>query len=151
MWASAKQSRISTTTAGVSDADSRLTKRYPNPIVLQTDTKLSAGTHAFVGPGVIDNLTLMDLSTGDVTVKVYDTDVGNIEDEMNFVIGLEATAGGEIIDPAGMPVTVQRGAFVHVTGKDPRVIVKIGSAPAYGSEGAIRSFGNRRKTAPMDK
>ena len=77
-------------------------------------------------------------------------DVGNTDDFSNVVVRLEQTAAGEIVDPAGVPVKLNRGCFISMSGTSPRCIVKICKAGAYGSEGALRTAAARRVPAPRD-
>ncbi len=116
-----------------------------------TDVLMVADGHAFVGPGCIDNLTLNASETADCAVRIYDTDVANSDgiENVKLILRNTGTTGGEIVDPAGVPITVKRGAYVTLAGTadalGPWARVKIGRAAAYGSDGAIRSYGLRRK------
>lgn len=107
--------------------------------------------HIFGGPGVIDNVTLLSSATADNVLSIYDTDLGNSDDYSNRVVVLRntGTTGGEIVDPAGMPVEVRHGAYLALSGtasaEGPQAIVKIKRVVAYGSDGAIRNYGLRRK------
>ena len=118
--------------------------RFPYTVVM------TKSGHVFGGPGVIDNITLLS-ATGqtDNALAVYDTDLGNTDDYGNRVVALHNTAGGEVVDPAGMPVEVRHGAYVELTGTaaatGPQALVTIKRAVAYGSDGAIRNYGLRRK------
>ncbi len=117
-------------------------RRYP-----QIQTLLKTG-HAFVGPGRIDNVTLVsgDTST-DFKVKLWDTDTANTNDDTAIKAELSNTAGGEIVDPAGMPVEIVKGAYFAITGTSedfgPRAVVQIGRAVAY-SPGAIKTYASKR-------
>ena len=122
--------------------------RYPETIVM------TKSGHAFAGPGVIDNVTLLSSATADCALAIYDTDVANTNDTFRRVVQLRntAAANGEIVDPAGMPAEVRRGCYVALSGTadaaGPQAILKIKRAPAYFSDGAIRNYGLRRKAAP---
>ena len=124
------------------------TIRFPETIVM------TKSGHAFGGPGIIDNVTLVSSATADCELAVYDTDVGNTNDTFRRVAQLRntAAANGEIVDPAGMPVSVQRGCYVTLAGTadaaGPQAILKIKRVVAFGSDGAIRNYGLRRKAAP---
>ena len=79
-------------------------------------------------------------------VTVFDTDEADTNDAGNIVIELKNTStSNELIDPAGTPVCVKRGAFIQMSGTEPRALVKSSHLKAYGSDGAIRSYGLRRK------
>ena len=115
-----------------------------------TDVVLVADGHAFVGPGCIENATLLSSETADNGLRLWDTDVANtdgIENE-KLLLRNTGTTGGEVVDPAGVPIEFKRGCYVTLTGTadalGPWARLKIGRAPAFGSEGAIRSYGLRR-------
>ncbi len=105
--------------------------------------------HLFVGNGQIENITLQ---SGDTTVDnevtIYDTDTADTTDASNIVVTLRNTAVKEIVDPAGMPVRVTRGAYVLLSGTPeaggPMALVQISFAQGWGSEGAIRTYASRR-------
>ena len=117
--------------------------RFPETILC------TKSQHIFVGNGEIENVTLL---SGDTTVdnqvKIYDTDSAYTSDAGNIVAELRNTAVKEIVDPAGMPVRVTRGAYVQISGTietgGPRALVKIGAAQGWGSEGAIRNYAAKR-------
>ena len=113
---------------------------------------MTASGHAFVGPGTIENVTL--LSSGDGTIdsvlEIWDTDTADTNDMENRVAILRSTAASEVVDPAGMPVNVTRGAYVTLTATTadadgPFALLKLGQVSAYGSDGAVRTLGSRRK------
>ena len=111
---------------------------------------LTKSGHVFVGPGKISNITLLSGdTTADNVIQIYDTDNANTDDAGNIVTELRNTAVNETVDPAGMPVSVTRGAYISITGtssgRGPRVLVQLGPVSGYGSEGAIRSYSLSRK------
>lgn len=119
-----------------------IARRFP-----ETLTLFKTG-HVFVGPGRIDNLTLISGDTTvDNTVELWDTDTADTNDASSMKVGLAHTAASEIVDPAGMPVEITRGAYVVITGTvedfGPRAIVQIGQASAY-SAGRIKDYGIKR-------
>lgn len=112
-----------------------------------TNRRLTKSGHAFVGPGVVNNVTLLSsTTTADCVLELYDTDTADTSRPETLVARLRNTATDEVVDPAGMPVEVTRGAYVSLSGTDPDIsaMLQIGRAVAYGSEGAIRSYGLRR-------
>ena len=113
-------------------------RRYVENILVTKDQ------HIFVGNGRIDNITLLSGGTADNVVKIHDTDVADTNDASNIVAELKNTAGSETVDPAGMPVRVTRGAYITMTGDEPRALVQIGAAQGWGSEGAIRNYAAKR-------
>lgn len=110
-------------------------QRFPQNLML---TKTG---HAFVGPGRIDNVSLISGAGTDCTVKIYDTDRHDTADEGNVVIYLANTANNELVDPAATPVWVKNGAYVVLGGTTPRALLRLGPVPAYSSDGAIRNYG----------
>ena len=121
------------------DARIRPTKDRFTKTVLMTRSG-----HAFVGQGALDNISLLDGGSGDSVVSVFDTDVADTNDAGNIAVELKSTANDEIVDPAGMPALIKRGCYVSMSGTNPRAIVQIGRAVAWGSDGAVRSYGARR-------
>ncbi len=111
----------------------------------QDEVMMFESGHAFVGPGKIKNITLLSGAGTDNVLVVHDTDNANTNDVGRTVVELKNTANNETVDPAGVPVDVSRGAYVSLTGTNPRALVQIGRAVAYGSDGAIRNYGLRRR------
>ena len=117
------------------------------PIRYPDELELTKTGHAFVGAGCIENASLITAGTDNV-LEIYDTDVNNTNHAGRRKLELRSPTSGEIIDPAGTPVHVQRGCYVVLTGTNPRAIVKIGHAQGYCSEGRIKQHGMRRIPAP---
>lgn len=113
------------------------TRRYDDTVLL------TKSGHAFVGTGTIDNVTLMSGSTNDCVVSVFDSDTADSNDATSLVCELKNTAGSELVDPAGMPVQVTRGAYISMSGTNPRALVKMCKQQAY-SDANVRSLGLRR-------
>jgi hypothetical protein len=107
------------------------------------DVLLTKSGHAFVGPGVIENITLVSGAGADNVMELFDSDDAGTAKP--FKARLANTANGEIVDPAGMPIeALVRGAFISLSGTNPRAMVKIKRAVAFGSEGAVRDYALRR-------
>lgn len=113
--------------------------RFPRTVVM------TRSGHAFVGPGTIENVTLLSDGNTDNVMRIFDTDRESLLDEANVVVELKNTAANETVDPAGMPVQVHRGCFVALTGTSPRAVVLIGRAAGYGSSAAVRNMGRAIK------
>lgn len=109
--------------------------------------------HVWVGHGRLENVTL---STGftDNVLEIYDTDTGNTNDISKRRVYLTTANQGEVVDPAGMPITLTRGCYVKLSGTagatGPFATVKIGYAVGWGSDGAIRNYGQRRQALPQN-
>lgn len=117
--------------------------RFPETVLSTTDQ------HVLVGPGVIDNVTLMSGAAQDCVVSLFDTDTANVNDASKIVTELKNTANNEVVDPAGMPVRVRRGCYVVMTGTTPRSLVKFRQAQAWGSDGAIRTHAQGRRVGDL--
>lgn len=138
------------TTAGYVLFDSIVaddTRVFPPVRRFTQDVMLTQSNHVFVGPGRIDNISLLAGAGSDV-LTVYDTDIAYASSESSAKIELKNTANNETVDPSGLPVDFQRGCYVTLSGSTPRAMVKFSHTTAYGSDGAIRSFASRRKPAP---
>lgn len=121
-----------------------IARRFP-----ETLTLLKSG-HVFVGPGKINNITLVSSGDGtaDSVAELWDTDTADRNDISSMKARLANTAASEIVDPAGMPVDITRGAYVRITvgtadAEGPKAIVQIGHASAY-SRGRIKDYGIKR-------
>lgn len=122
--------------------DARL---FPAEIRFPTTILMTTSGHAFVGHGDIDNISLLSGAATDNVITVFDTDIANTDDAGNILTELKNTANNELVDPAGMPVHVRRGCYVNMSGTNPRALLNICKVQAYGSDGAIRNFGHKRK------
>ena len=112
------------------------------------NTYMMASGHVFVGRGVLENIQLLTGGT-DNTVEVYDTDTAYTLDPSKCKVRLITSTSGEVVDPAGVPLTFTRGCYVKLAGtagaNGPFASVKISGTTAWGSDGAIRNYGNKRK------
>ena len=95
--------------------------------------------HLFVGPGIVNNTSLLSGAGTDCVLSVYDTDKADTNDASNILVELKNTANNEIVDPAGMPVRVRRGAYVTLSGTNPRGLLQLGTAAK--SDAAVRRHG----------
>lgn len=111
---------------------------YPKVDRFSETVMLTKSGHVFVGPGIVENVSLLSGAGTDNVLSVFDTDSGNTNDASNVVIELKNTANNEIVDPAGAPVSMRRGAYVQLSGTNPRALVKISRVDAFGSAAAIR-------------
>lgn len=125
--------------------DSRI---YGIPIRYQSDVLLTKTGHVFVGQGKIDNASLLSGAGTDCVLQIYDTDVNNTNHVGRMKLELKNTANNELVDPAGVPVEVQRGCYVVLSGTNPRAIVKVGSAQGYWSDGRVKQHGQKRIPSP---
>lgn len=121
---------------------------YGLPIRYPEEVYLTKTGHVFVGSGQIENVSLLSGAAADNVLQVFDTDVNNTNHIGRLKIELKNTAASELVDPAGTPVSVQRGAYVVMSGTNPRAIVKIGRAQGYFSDGRVKQHGAKRIPAP---
>lgn len=117
--------------------------RWPHQLVMTTSG------HVFVGPGTVSAVELYAGAATDGVLTLYDTDVGSTTDATNFTIELKNTSNSQRVAYEGSPLRFKRGCYVSLAGTAPRGIVKIERAPFYFSDGAIRTFGRRRRAHPL--
>ena len=123
---------------------------YPTVDRWPTNLLLTQSGQAFIGPGVIDNVSLLSGAGTDCILTVYDTGRGNTNDANKIVVELKNTANNELVDPAGMPVSVRRGAYVALSGTNPRALVSIKYGAGYGSAAVLRRAGLLERAAPNE-
>lgn len=121
---------------------------YPPSIRFSTSKLMTLSGHAFVGPGKIDSVRLLSGAGTDNVLAIYDTDTGNTNDASKVVLELKNTSNLQMVPSMNeKPIRVQRGCYVSLTGTNPRAQIDFSGVGAYGSDGAIRSYGARR--APL--
>lgn len=121
---------------------------YPISVRFPHEVLLTKSGHVFVGSGTVENVSLLSGAGTDCVLSIFDTDVGNTNDASNVRVELKNTANNELVDPAGTPLTFQRGCYVSLSGTNPRALVKIGWAQGYWSDGRIKQHGEKRRAAP---
>lgn len=121
---------------------------FPRDRRYSTAFLMTVSGHAFVGPGSLENVTLLSGAGTDNVLQVFDTDVANTNDSFDTMIELKNTANNETVDPAQAPVQFIRGCYVKLAGTNPRALVKIAPGSAWGSDGAVRGYGLRRVDQP---
>ena len=107
-------------------------------------TYMIASGHAFVGHGIIDNVSLLAGSGTDSVCTVYDTDRADTTNTSPLVVLKQIVANEGPIDSAGMPITVSKGAYVELAGTTPRAILNLRRAVGHGSDAAIRTHAFRQ-------
>ena len=117
-----------------------ITKRFPEEILL------TKSGHAFVGPGEIENVSLLSGAGTDCVLSIFDTNEADVDDATNVGVELKNTANNEIVDPAGVPVEdFTRGAYVQLSGTTPRALVKVRNVDAFGGVAQIRRLGRPQR------
>ena len=123
---------------------------YPTTIRYPESVLLTKTAHVFVGPGMVENVSLLSGAATDNVLSIYDTDTGSTLDALKVALELKNVTNSDIVDPAGVPLRLQRGCYVSMTGTNPRAMVKLGPCAGYSSDGAIRAFATRRVNAPLN-
>ena len=116
-------------------------ERFPDQLIL------TSSGHVFVGAGELAQVELLSGAATDNVLSVFDTDRAYTLDASNAVLELKNTANNERV-PSDDPVRVHRGAYVALSGTNPRALVKIAWANSY-SDGALRQHGLRRTVNPF--
>jgi len=117
---------------------------FPKAIPNKEEILMTKSGHAFVGAGEIENVSLLSGAGTDCVLSIFDTDSADTNDAGNIGVELKNTADNEIVDPAGVPICVRRGAFVQLSGTNPRALVKVKHVDAFGTAAAVRRIGGRR-------
>ena len=100
-----------------------------------------------MGPGRVDNVSLYAGAATDGVLQLWDTDNGDITGNTRMVTEIKNTANNEVVDKATGPFEFRRGCYVNLSGTTPRGQLTIAPHVAWGSEGAVRGFGQKRKQA----
>ena len=116
--------------------------RYPESLLM---TKTG---HAFVGTGQVLNASLLSGAATDNVLQIIDTDQNNTTHVGRMKLELKNVTNNDMVDPAGVPVDVQRGCYVVLTGTNPRAMISIGHAQGYYSKGRIKQHGVQWKNTP---
>lgn len=113
--------------------------RYPETMLL---TKTG---HVCLGESQLMNVTLLNGGATDNVLVIYDTDRADTADEGNIVAYLKNITSSEPpIDLPNAPVSVKRGAYVVMTGTNPRAMIQVGRSQGYFSHGRVRQHGINR-------
>lgn len=124
------------------------TRIYGLPIRYPEQLLMTKTGHAFVGAGRIENASLLSGAATDCVLQLFDTDVNNTNHTGRMKLELKNVTNSDIVDPAGVPVTFQRGCYVVLTGTNPRAMLSIGMAQGYFSQGRVKQHGAKRVQAP---
>lgn len=104
---------------------------------------LTKSTHVFVGHGEICHVELLSGGGTDNVVAVYDTDTAETTDADKLILELKNLSNNEYVS-TDLKRGITRGAYVQLSGTNPRATVTFSKTPAYGSPGAIRSYAKGR-------
>mgnify|MGYP001562931320 CR=1 FL=1 len=105
---------------------------------------LTKSAHVCLGESEVLNLTLLPGAGTDNVLKVYDTDRAYVLGDQNVVAELSnLTASEPPIDLADVPLCVKRGAYVVLSGTNPRALIHVGCSQGYVSHGRVRQLGSK--------
>ncbi|MGI9405867.1 MAG: hypothetical protein ACR2O4_05810 [Hyphomicrobiaceae bacterium] len=138
------QDTLATTTGGFllfdefAFDDTRLgvTDRWTESRTVTTDA------FAFVGKGQINNVTILDGGSGDVSVELYDTDVFN--SSLTPVWRSRTIVADTDVYFEDLNIPFRRGCLVNLAGTLPGASVQISKMTAWGSDGSVRLHGSKR-------
>lgn len=104
---------------------------------------ITSSEHLFVGSGVIERISLLSGAATDNALTVYDTDIGATNDPSNIVEELKNTANSQVVDRE-LPLKVTRGAYIALSGTNPRALAKIKFCSSYSVAGMRNQALDRR-------
>lgn len=99
---------------------------------------IEKSTHLFVGFGIIDMLALNSGGETDNVATLYDTDEADSNTHAPKAIIQNISANESPVESATFPVRVTRGAYLSLSGTNPRATVLLRHAVGYHSDGNIR-------------
>lgn len=114
--------------------------RFPEQLLLDKSG------HAFVGHGILDNVSLLSGGDTDNVLTIYDTDHGDTTYGPEKLILKNLAANETPVDPAGVPINLTRGCYVQLAGTNPRALLSVRRAVGYTSEGSIRAYAAHGQT-----
>ena len=113
-------------------------RRFPETLLL------NKSGHAFVGHGILDNVSLYSGAGTDCVLQIWDTDTADTTNGALKLVLKNLTANETPVDPAGVPITLVDGCYVSLAGTNPQAMLNIRRAVGYNSDGAIRAHAFRR-------
>lgn len=117
--------------------------RYP------TNVFMTKSGHAFVGPGFLENITLLAGAAADNTLDVYDTNTGNTNDANKVGVAIRNVTASDVVDVAGLPVQLKRGCYVSLGGTNPRAVAIV-KPYAYSQSALVNMGQNIKGAAPLE-
>lgn len=128
------------------------TRVYPISQRFAETRLITSSEQLFVGSGVIERISLLSGAATDNRLQVFDTDVGvavnattgePTGDATNLVEDLKNTANSQVVDRE-MPLKVARGAYIALSGTNPRALAKIKFCSSYSVAGMRNQALDRR-------
>jgi len=116
------------------------------------EIRMTKSGHAFVGPGVINNVTLVGNGAASQELRLWDTDRARFPATGASGGGfgaprieLHTTGTSEIVDPASMPLRVNQGCYIELDDDvDSSALIQVSFASAWGSEANVVRYGLSR-------
>jgi hypothetical protein len=84
---------------------------------------------AFVGPGEVEQVRLIDGGSGNTSVKIYDT--GRINYAEHDLVEHLAVTTSQKLAATERPFQVHNGCYVKLGGTDPQALVRCGATPVF--------------------
>ena len=82
--------------------------------------------YAFVGPGEVDNIILIDSGSNDARIQLYDVGEGSFQPSGSLRYDAKVEAAGQILNGIARKINFQEGCFVKLSGTNPQVIINMG-------------------------
>jgi hypothetical protein len=108
--------------------------------------KTNKSFHAFIGQGTVSNVTVINGSSNDALVGIYDTDTAQAHVGNRKAI-ISASVASETLNAGNVPFDVIRGCYVDVNSAAAdtvEVVLTVERAVNWFSEGNMRRFAHRR-------
>lgn len=108
--------------------------RYPQRLLV---TKTS---HVFVGSGNIEDIQLIAGAGTDCELNIYDTETADTNPQ-NLIFRQTNNTSDEATNYNGRDkIKCHKGAYVTMSGTDPRAVISLGITSSYGSEANVRKL-----------
>lgn len=120
--------------------DARIYAEEDRP-VSKWDVLLTKSSHLFVGRGQIDDAILMPGAGTDCVLTIYDTNAANTNDATNIVGEVKNVTNSETVNLNNVPVCVERGAYITLSGTNPRARLVFSKTNAHGSVANVKQYG----------
>lgn len=139
------QNHLATTTGTILVDNFRFddARVFPERRRFSTQMLLTKTGHAFVGPGVLDSVSLLSGAGTDNVLSVFDTDNGDTSIAGNIVAEVKNTANNAVVIMDDIP-QLNRGCFVQLSGTNPRALANIKRNAMGRSVANIRRLGTQR-------
>jgi len=115
---------------------------FPRTELFPREKLITKSETVFIGAGEVSRISLLSGAASDNVLTLHDTSNADSNDASNIVLELKNTSNNELIQAAvDGNIRLARGCFITLTGTDPRALVSIVKAPAYGNFASVRNHG----------